>query len=154
MTASSHLKLVASAAERAAEDAEDAVNSLPIDVGGSGPHDPGMETRVARLEVEFERVRKDLDEIKTDLRTLVLNTTALPTKRDLTNNTFAGLGIGLALMALIIGGIIGGLSWIRAEPSPVAFQPPVTITAPPAQVIIVPPGAAPAELGPAGPQPE
>lgn len=109
-----------------------------------------MDARVTRLEVEFEHVRRDLDEIKADLKTVVatLGSTnermgQLPTKRDLTNNTFAGLGIGLALMALIIGGIIGGLSWIRPDPSPVTPPPPVTITAPPPQIIYMQPPAPP-----------
>jgi hypothetical protein len=32
--------------------------------GGSGPHDPGMETRVAKLESDVGHIRSDMTEIK------------------------------------------------------------------------------------------
>jgi hypothetical protein len=33
--------------------------------GGSGPHDPGLEARVARLEADVGHIRSDVGEIKT-----------------------------------------------------------------------------------------
>jgi hypothetical protein len=35
---------------------------------GSGPHDPGMEARIAKLEAHVEHIQRDIGEIKTDLR--------------------------------------------------------------------------------------
>jgi hypothetical protein len=80
---------------------------------GGGPGDSnGMEERVARLETHMEYVRRDLDEIKGDLKGAVARLAELPTKRDLNNYTFAALGLGFAVMAIVIGGIIGGLALI------------------------------------------
>jgi hypothetical protein len=36
--------------------------------GGGGPHDPGMEARVAKLEAHLEHIQSDLTEIKADIR--------------------------------------------------------------------------------------
>lgn len=41
-----------------------------IDLGGSGPHDPGMEARVARLEADVGHIQSDVTEIKGDIREL------------------------------------------------------------------------------------
>jgi outer membrane murein-binding lipoprotein Lpp len=38
--------------------------------GGSGPHDPGMEARVAKLESDVGHIQGDVAEIKTDLKDL------------------------------------------------------------------------------------
>jgi hypothetical protein len=35
---------------------------------GSGPHDPGMEVRVAKLESDVGHIQRDIGEIKTDVR--------------------------------------------------------------------------------------
>jgi len=42
--------------------------SAPLAVGGGGPHDPGMEARVAKLEAHIEHIQGDLNEIKSDIR--------------------------------------------------------------------------------------
>ena len=86
----------------------------------------GMDARVTKLETHMEYVRKDLDAISGKLDKLVENTSQLPTKRDLTTNTFAAIGIGFAVMAIVVGGIIGGLGWIQSRVSaatPVASVP-------------------------------
>jgi hypothetical protein len=36
--------------------------------GGSGPHDPGMEARIAKLEADVGHVQRDIGDIKTDIR--------------------------------------------------------------------------------------
>ena len=40
---------------------------FPLAPGGSGPHDPGMEARVAKLESDVGHIRADISEIKTIL---------------------------------------------------------------------------------------
>lgn len=87
--------------------------------GGGGTSD-GMEERVTRLETHFEYVRKDLDEIKTSLKKL----DDLPTKRDLTNNLVAIVTIGLAVLAITIGGIVGGLAFLDRPPLPTPLDVP------------------------------
>jgi hypothetical protein len=41
-----------------------------IETGGSGPHDPGMEARVAKLESDVGHIQSDVAEIKIDLKDL------------------------------------------------------------------------------------
>lgn len=89
--------------------------------GGSGPTIDGMETRVSKLETHFEYVRRDLDEIRADQKTIIAALGALPTKRDLTNNVVAITTVALAVVAITVGGIIGGLGWLdrdRPDPEP------------------------------------
>lgn len=78
-----------------------------------------MEERVTRLETHMEYVRRDLDALKIgqdamqqmQLRILEkLN--LLPTKNDLFAFRWQWIIGALALVALIVGGIIGGLSWL------------------------------------------
>jgi|SRR5947209_2741299 hypothetical protein len=40
----------------------------PLAPGGSGPHDPGMEARVAKVEAAVEHIQVDTRDIKMDLR--------------------------------------------------------------------------------------
>lgn len=115
---------------------------------GGGPHDPGMDERIIKLEEwakhsdqRMGRMEGKLDRIGDVLGRVETSIAGMATKRDLATYTFAGLGLGLALMALIIGGIIGGLSYIKPDsPTPVP-PPPVTITAPPPQIIYMQPPA-------------
>jgi hypothetical protein len=37
---------------------------MPLAPGGSGPHDPDMEARVAKLESDVEHIKNDISEIK------------------------------------------------------------------------------------------
>ncbi len=76
--------------------------------GEGGGTSDGMEERVARLETHFEYVRKDLDEIKTSLKKL----DSLPTKQDLDSWRWQWLATGIAILALTVGGITGGLALI------------------------------------------
>jgi hypothetical protein len=89
---------------------------------GSGTSS-SMESRVSKLETHMDYVRSDLAEIKGDLKTVVATLSSLPTKRDLTANIIASIAIGLAVLAIVVGGIIGGLGWIQAKvpPSPPAI---------------------------------
>lgn len=69
--------------------------------GPSGPHDGGMEARVAKLEASLAHVEADVTEIKTDLREL---------RHDL-NGKFlwllsAGVGATLLLLATLGTGFL------------------------------------------------
>lgn len=98
----------------------------PLQGDGGGGTSSGMEERVAKLETHFEYVRKDLDEIKADQKTIIAALGILPTKRDLTNNVVAIITVGLAVVAITIGGIIGGLAWLdRPARAPWADVPVV-----------------------------
>ncbi len=46
----------------------DGRNRLSLASGGSGPHDPGMEARVAKLESDVGHIQRDIAEIKLDIR--------------------------------------------------------------------------------------
>jgi hypothetical protein len=48
----------------------DLLEARSVETGGSGPHDPGMETRVAKLESDVGHIQTDIAEIKIDLRDL------------------------------------------------------------------------------------
>lgn len=91
-----------------------------------------MNERVARLEVNLEHVRQDIGEIKTDLKTAVVRLGELPTKRDMHTYSLTGIALGLAVIAIVIGGIVGGISFIAARqgtpqimfvPSPQSLPP-------------------------------
>jgi len=43
------------------------IRDAEVAPGGSGPHDPGMDARVARLEDDMKEVKADLRTVKTDL---------------------------------------------------------------------------------------
>lgn len=75
---------------------------------GPGGTLPPVEERVTRLETHFEYVRRDLDEIKDLLKVLP----SLATKRDLDTWRWQWLATGLAIIALTVGGITGGLALI------------------------------------------
>lgn len=95
--------------------------------GGDGGGD-GLGFRVAKLEVHIGHIQTDLTEIKG----LLGGIHQLPTKRDLTTNLAVFVTIGLAVVAIVIGGIIGGLEFIQrgqpqgtiAAPAPMIFQIP------------------------------
>ena len=46
--------------------------SVPLAQGGGGPHDPGMQARVAKLEAHIEHIQSDV-EIKADIRDMKKN---------------------------------------------------------------------------------
>jgi len=81
----------------------------PVDAGGGGGDDPPMDGRVTRLEVEFEHVRRDLDQMNGKLdglgariETLVGNTGKLPTKGDLWIMIGTVGGISLAVIGIFV----------------------------------------------------
>ena len=92
--------------------------SITLQTGGGGGTSEGMEERVAKLETHFGYVRKDLDEIKADQKTIITALSALPTKRDLTTNILVMVAIGLSVLAITVGGIVGGLAWLDRATDP------------------------------------
>jgi hypothetical protein len=79
---------------------------------GGGNYD-GMEGRVSALETHMEYVRNDLGEIKGELRTIGAQIGHLPTKRDLEAWRIQWLAVGVAIVALVVGGVVGGLALIN-----------------------------------------
>lgn len=62
-----------------------------------------MENRLTRLEVEFEHVRKDLNEIKGDLKQALGVLPTLATKTNLINYTLVSMAIALAVIGIFVG---------------------------------------------------
>lgn len=97
--------------------------------GGGGTYD-GMDARVTRLETHMEYVQRDLAEIKGDLKTAVSRLSELPTRSDLRTWQWGWIATGVAIIALTVGGITGGLALIaeaQAQPQQVALA----VTPPP-----------------------
>ena len=70
---------------------------------GGGPHDPGMEARVAKLEAHIEHIQSDINEIKSDVREI---------KRD-ARTDFRLLFGALIFVALGLAGLMAkGFHWI------------------------------------------
>ena len=74
----------------------------PIDAGGGGGDDPPMEGRVTRLEVEFEHVRRDLDQISAKLDKLDQKLGYLPTKGNLWTMIGTVGGVSLAIIGICV----------------------------------------------------
>lgn len=97
--------------------------------GGSGTTEP-LEGRVARLEAHMEHAREDMAEIRGALGVLVDAVSALPTKRDLSEWKWQWTAVCVGAVALIVGGIIGGLSWLEPDAAAPAAPTPIVITLP------------------------
>lgn len=87
-----------------------------LDYGGGGGNGGHMNERLARLETEYEHVRRDLDEIKADQKQVASDVrngfdemrtefAKRPTKEDLTNSKLQWVGIGVAVVLLLLGGM-------------------------------------------------
>lgn len=115
-----------------------AMPQLPLFGGGGGGTYGGMEERVSRLETHFEYVRRDLDEIRDGQAKILDSLSALPTKGELSSFRWQWVATAVGAIALIVGGIIGGLSWIKPDDKPAQVQP----------VVIAVPQAAPTRVAP------
>lgn len=124
----------------------------PLDGGGGGPHDPPMESRVTRLEVEFQHARRNLDDIKVTLKHIDSRLYELPTKRDLTTNlqwiVTTTFGVCFAVVAIFVGVLAylqdqkaASSASSPAAPAPIIIQipSPAAPTAPPAPAPLQPP---------------
>lgn len=125
---------------RRAEAAEGAAGSPPpprppLNTGGGSGRFGPMEERVSRLETHMEYVHRDLDALKSGqdkildrIESIGRRLDDIPTRSDLRSFRWQWVATAVAAIALIVGGIIGGLSWIKPEASPQA--PPTIIQIP------------------------
>lgn len=104
--------------------------ALPLNTGGSGGTFDGMDGRVSRLEAHMEHVRDDMRDIKGTLGQIADQLNQLPTRNDLGNWKLQWAALGFGVMAIVIGGIIGGLAWIQPAPEKVSAPQPIVISVP------------------------
>jgi hypothetical protein len=110
---------------------EELATEDPALKSGDGDGTSGdMDGRVSKLEVHMEYMRNDLGEIKTDLKSALDQLRTLPTRSDLWAWKWQWTALAVGTMAIVIGGIIGGLSWIKPD-APVVAPQPIVIQAPP-----------------------
>jgi hypothetical protein len=120
-------KLEAVTAEYEARLASNQTASVGLNGGGGDGTSDAMETRVTRLEVRMENLDRSLLSIDAKLDKVNDRLVQLPTKADLNSWKLQWTGLALAVVAIIIGGIVGGLSWIQPEatpPAPTIIQMP------------------------------
>ena len=101
--------------------------------GGGGPILPGMESDIAVLKYRADVTDARFDKIDQKLDKLIERTADLPTKRDLWAWKWQCTARSVGTMAFVVGGIIGGLSWIKpdgAAPQPIVIQFPLQQTVP------------------------
>ena len=77
----------------------------PIAPGGGGPHDGGMETRVARLERVVEKIESDLATVRLSVNTIETQMPHLATKLWIVVGTLLGA-------IAVIGAMFGGYVWL------------------------------------------
>jgi len=103
-----------------------------------------MESRVSALETHMVYIRKDLDEIKESLKVLP----TLATKADIAHWKIQWTALLVAVFAILVSSIIGGLGWLetratRVSPLPIASAAPAVVYIP------MPPPASAAQATPA-----
>jgi hypothetical protein len=78
--------------------------------GGGGTYEP-MEGRVSKLEAYMTESRADSREIRNDLKAIIAT---MATRRDVTTWKWQWVAVSVALFAVIVGSIIGGLGFLAA----------------------------------------
>jgi hypothetical protein len=74
-----------------------------VAMGGGGPHDPGMEARVAKLESDVGHIQRDVSDIKTDVREI----------RTVMEKDFRLLFGALITVAIALAGLMAkGFHWL------------------------------------------
>jgi hypothetical protein len=85
------------------EDNIDGFLAEKVAPSGGGPHDPGMEVRVAKLESDVGHIQRDIGEIKTDVREI----------RKALETDFRLLFGALIVVALGLAGVMAkGFHWL------------------------------------------
>ena len=90
----------------------DVAASPPLKEGGGDGTSGGMESRVTKLETHMEYMRRDLDSIRLTQDKILDKIGTLPTRTDLNTWRWQWIAAGLAIVALTVGGITGGLALI------------------------------------------
>lgn len=85
--------------------------------GGGGGTLPPMEGRISKLEVQVEYLDRTLSSIDGKLDKVNERLMQMPTKSDLWQWKWQWSALALAVVAIVIGGIIGGLAWIQPQPT-------------------------------------
>jgi hypothetical protein len=91
---------------------EERLEALELKGGDGGGTSGPMEGRVSRLEAFMEESRADSREIRSDLKAIIGSLGKMPTRSDLDTWRWQWMAIGLAIVALTVGGITGGLALI------------------------------------------
>lgn len=76
--------------------------------GGNGPHDPGMQAQIDRLDRAVERIDADLTSIKVSAGKIETQMTHVATK------TWIMAAVIIVLVA-ILGSVGGGLAWVAQQ---------------------------------------
>lgn len=102
-----------------------------IDPGGGGPHDPGMEARVARLEDDMKELKADMKAIRSDLSDIKVKLGALDGRFAGLEGRLGALPTSLQLIAFAVAIFVAAGVFRFFEPRPV-FVPtsPPAISAP------------------------
>lgn len=102
------------------------------DQGGKGSDGE----RIVRLETQFSYFSRDQDEIRESLKALLSKIEQLPTRNDLWQWKMTWSALMLAVVAIIVGSIIGGLSWLKPDaPATIQTIAPSTEAASPSRSI-------------------
>lgn len=88
---------------RGESDENKVVQLSGLGTAGGGPHDPGIEARVAKLEAHIEHIQNDLSEIKVDIREI---------KRDARTDFRVVFGAIIITAVGLAGLMARGFHWI------------------------------------------
>lgn len=77
----------------------------PLEKGGGGGDSTGMEQRVTRLEEWAKLSGERMGRVEDKLDTIIGRLGALPSRTDLIVYALTGLGVSLAVVAAIVGGL-------------------------------------------------
>lgn len=97
-----------------------------------------VEQVLSTVRADRAEALKAEEEAKTEGRRLAaaihgveIKLSALATKADLTGFRWQTVAVAVGAVGLIVGGVIGGLAWIKPDDKPTPAAPPVVITLPP-----------------------
>lgn len=103
-----------------------------------------MESRVTRLEVEFQHARRDLDDIKVTLKHIDARLNELPTKRDLTTNLQWIIATTFGVCFAVVSIFVGVLAYLQDQKAASSASSPAA----PAPIVIQIPSIAPSTMSP------